>query len=56
MHTEKGRPKRTAILLTSLSDEQYEERGLLLGAVDYVAKPFSPVIIKARVNTHMDTS
>lgn len=41
------------ILLTSLADEQYEERGLLLGAVDYVAKPFSPVIIKARVNTHI---
>ncbi|MCI9155323.1 MAG: diguanylate cyclase [Lawsonibacter sp.] len=41
------------ILLTSLSDIQYEERGLLLGAVDYVAKPVSPVIIKARVNTHI---
>ena len=41
------------ILLTSLADVQYEERGLLLGAVDYVAKPFSPVIIKARVNTHV---
>lgn len=41
------------ILLTSLADVQYEERGLLLGAVDYVAKPFNPVIIKARVNTHI---
>lgn len=41
------------ILLTSLSDIQYEERGLLLGAVDYVTKPFSPVIIRARVNTHI---
>ena len=41
------------ILLTSLTDVQYEERGLLLGAVDYVTKPFSPVIIKARVNTHI---
>lgn len=41
------------ILLTSLADIQYEERGLLLGAVDYVTKPFSPVIIKARVNTHI---
>lgn len=41
------------ILLTSLSDIQYEEKGLLLGAVDYVTKPFSPVIIKARVNTHI---
>lgn len=41
------------ILLTSLADIQYEERGLLLGAVDYVTKPFNPVIIKARVNTHI---
>lgn len=41
------------IMLTSLSDVQYEERGLLMGAVDYVAKPFSPVIIRARVNSHI---
>ena len=41
------------IMLTSLSDVQYEERGLVLGAVDYVAKPFSPVIIKARVRAHV---
>ncbi len=41
------------ILITSLSDVQYEERGLLLGAVDYITKPFNPAIIKARVNTHI---
>ena len=41
------------ILITSLADVQYEERGLVLGAVDYVTKPFNPVIIKARVNTHI---
>lgn len=41
------------ILLTSLTDVQYEEKGLLLGAVDYVTKPFNPVIIRARVNTHI---
>ena len=41
------------ILLTSLTDIQFEEQGLLLGAVDYVTKPFNPVIIKARVNTHI---
>lgn len=41
------------ILITSLSDAQYEERGLLLGAVDYVTKPFNPVIIKARASTHI---
>ncbi len=41
------------ILLSSLADTQYEERGLLLGAVDYVTKPFNPTIIKARANTHI---
>ncbi len=41
------------IMITSLADIQYEERGLLMGAVDYVTKPFSPVIIKARVTTHI---
>ncbi len=41
------------ILITSLADVEHEERGLLLGAVDYVTKPFNPVIIKARVNTHI---
>lgn len=41
------------ILITSLSDAHYEEKGLLLGAVDYVTKPFNPTIIKARVNTHI---
>ena len=41
------------ILITSLSDVQYEERGLLMGAVDYVTKPFNPAIIKARVYTHI---
>ena len=41
------------IMITGLADIQYEERGRLLGAVDYIAKPFSPAIIKARVNTHI---
>ncbi len=41
------------ILITSLSDTQNEERGLILGAVDYIAKPFNPLIVKARVNTHV---
>lgn len=41
------------ILITSLSDVEHEQRGLVLGAVDYIAKPFSPLIVKARVNTHI---
>lgn len=41
------------ILITSLSDVQHEERGLILGASDYITKPFSPIIVKARVSSHI---
>jgi diguanylate cyclase (GGDEF)-like protein len=41
------------ILITSLSDIQHEQHGLMLGAVDYISKPFHPLIVKARVNTHI---
>ena len=41
------------ILITSLSSVADEQRGLILGAVDYITKPFAPLIVKARVNTHV---
>lgn len=41
------------ILITSLRDTANEERGLVLGAVDYIIKPYQPAIVKARVNTHV---
>ena len=41
------------ILVTSLADIEHEQRGLVLGAVDYITKPFHPLIVKARVNTHI---
>lgn len=41
------------ILITSLSDIENEQRGFLLGAVDYITKPFHPLIVQARVNTHV---
>lgn len=37
------------ILITSLTDEESEQKGLTLGAVDYITKPFRPLIVKARV-------
>ena len=41
------------ILITSLADVENEQRGLVLGAVDYITKPFHALIVKARVNTHI---
>ncbi|MCI8414842.1 MAG: diguanylate cyclase [Ruminiclostridium sp.] len=41
------------ILITSLSDIENEQYGLTHGAVDYIVKPFHPMIVQARVNTHI---
>ena len=41
------------IFVTSMSDAAYEERGLDAGAVDYISKPISPPIVKARVKIHI---
>ena len=37
------------ILITSLSDVQHEEKGLTLGAVDYISKPFSFELLCIRI-------
>lgn len=41
------------IFVTARDAASDEEHGLNLGAVDYIAKPFSPAIVRARVRTHM---
>ncbi len=41
------------IFVTSMSDTVNEERGLEAGAVDYISKPISPPIVKARVKIHI---
>lgn len=53
LQEESGTKNIPVILITSLTDVASEQRGLVLGAVDYIAKPFNPVIVKARVNTHI---
>lgn len=45
--------KIPVIFITGLDDIKNEEKGLLLGAVDYITKPFSGSIVKARVKTHL---
>lgn len=42
------------IFLTAMVEEQDEARGLALGAVDYVAKPFSPELVKSRVKNQLE--
>lgn len=42
------------IFLTALNDAQDEAKGLQLGAVDYINKPFNPDLVKARVRNHLD--
>jgi len=41
------------IFITSKGDVKEEKKGLELGAVDYIVKPFSPEIVKARVTNHV---
>jgi len=41
------------IFVTALSDPDDEAKGLNLGAVDYISKPISPAVVKARVRTHL---
>ncbi|NDV23287.1 hybrid sensor histidine kinase/response regulator [Desulfovibrio sp. JC022] len=42
------------IFVTSLSEAGDETKGLALGAIDYIAKPFNPDIVKARVRNHLE--
>ena len=41
------------IFVTALAEEDDETRGFILGAVDYITKPFRPGIVQARVRNHL---
>jgi phosphoserine phosphatase RsbU/P len=41
------------IFLTGQIEVEDETKGFEVGAVDYIHKPFSPAVMKARVNTHL---
>ncbi|WP_144213749.1 ATP-binding response regulator [Shewanella donghaensis] len=45
-------PLLKVIFLSALSENENIIKGLELGAVDYITKPISPAILKARVSTH----
>ncbi|CAM5225611.1 two-component system response regulator [Alishewanella longhuensis] len=45
--------KIPVIFVTALKDELDETHGFTVGAVDYITKPLSPAIVRARVKTHL---
>ena len=42
------------IFVTALNEVQDEAKGLRLGAIDYIVKPFSAHIVRARMHNHME--
>ena len=55
----KANPATSAIpviFVTAMSEVEDETRGLEIGGVDYVTKPISPPIVKARIRTHLAVS
>lgn len=51
---EHGTKKIPIIFITAKDTEEDEVKGLDLGAVDYITKPFRLPIVKARVRTHLE--
>jgi diguanylate cyclase (GGDEF)-like protein len=41
------------IFITALDSNEDEEKGLHLGAADYITKPFNPAIVRLRVENHL---
>ncbi|PKO35467.1 MAG: two-component system response regulator [Betaproteobacteria bacterium HGW-Betaproteobacteria-7] len=41
------------IFVTAMTSIEDEQLGLATGAVDYITKPISPAIVKARIRTHL---
>lgn len=45
--------KIPVIFVTALTDEMDEAKGFSVGGVDYISKPVSAAVVKARVRTHL---
>ncbi len=41
------------IFVTAMSEAEDEAKGLSLGALDYITKPFKPSLVKSRVQNHL---
>lgn len=45
--------KIPVIFVTAMGENENEARGFEVGGVDYITKPISPIIVRARVQTHL---
>jgi putative two-component system response regulator len=54
LKAEKTTHQIPVIFVTALTDAEDEAKGLSLGAVDYITKPFNPELIRARVRNHLE--
>lgn len=41
------------IFVSAIEDEKSEAKGFELGAVDYIKKPYNPLVVKKRIETHL---
>jgi putative two-component system response regulator len=53
LKAESSTRKIPVIFVTAMDQPADEAKGFALGAVDYITKPVSPPIVKARVKTHL---
>ena len=42
------------VFVTGMTQTEDEEKGLSVGAIDYITKPFQPAIVRARVRNHLE--
>ncbi|TGK10414.1 two-component system response regulator [Leptospira selangorensis] len=53
LRNEPSTSRMPVIFVTAMAEEEDEADGFEAGAVDYITKPVSPAIVKARVKTHL---
>lgn len=54
MKAKKETAKIPVIFLTAKSDNESELKGLSLGATDYIYKPFTPALLRKRIEMHLE--
>jgi putative two-component system response regulator len=53
LKAEKKTSRIPIIFLTSLNESESESKGIKMGAVDFISKPFNVDVVKARINNHI---